>query len=92
MKTKSLTSMNISIPTALRERLEEKLTRQAYGSASEYVRQLIRQDLERDAREKVEALLLEGVHSKKRIKVTPKWWEEKDAMIGATPRRSAKRA
>ena len=92
MKAKSLTSMNISIPSALRERLEEKLSRQAYGSASEYVRQLIRQDLERDAREKVEALLLEGVHSKKRIKVTPKWWEEKESLIGSTSRRAAKRA
>lgn len=91
MKTKSLTSMNISIPTALRQRLEDKLARQAYGSASEYVRQLIRQDLERDAREKVEALVLEGVHSKNRIKVTPKWWEEKEALVDSKPRR-AKRA
>lgn len=90
MRTKSLTSMNISIPSALRERLEEKLTRQAYGSASEYVRQLIRQDLERDARENVEALLLNGVHSKKRTKVTPKWREEKESLIGSTPRRTAK--
>jgi hypothetical protein len=54
--------------------------------------QLIRQDLERDAREKVEALLLEGVHSKKRIKVTPKWWEEKEARVASTSRRTAKRA
>ncbi len=92
MKTKSLTSMNISIPSTLRERLEEKLTRQAYGSASEYVRQLIRQDLERDAREKVEALLLEGVHSKKRIRVTPKWWADKEALVGSSSRRAAKRA
>lgn len=92
MKGKSLTSMNISIPTALRERLEKKLSRHAYGSASEYVRQIIRQDLERDAREQVETLLLEGVHSKKRIKVTPKWREEKEAMIGSSPRHSAKRA
>ncbi len=92
MKTKSLTSMNISIPAALRRRLEAKLARQAYGSASEYVRQLIRQDLERDAREHVEALLLEGVRSKKRVKVTPKWWKEKEAMIGPTSRRTAQRA
>lgn len=80
--------MNISIPSALRDRLEEKLDRQAYGSASEYVRQLIREDLERDTREKVEALLLEGVHSKKRIKVTQKWWDEKAAMVDAKSRRT----
>ncbi len=92
MKTKALTSMNISIPSALRERLEEKLARHAYSSASEYVRQLIRQDLERDVREKVEAQLLEGVGSKGRIKVTPKWWADKEAMLGAPSRRAAKRA
>ena len=34
--------MNISIPSALRERLEANLARQAYGSVSEYVRQFIR--------------------------------------------------
>ena len=87
MKAKSLRSMNISLPAALRKRLEAKMARQAYGSASEYVRQLIRQDLERDAREKVEALLLEGVHAKRRIKVTPEWWQEKKAMIRTRPRR-----
>jgi len=92
MKTKALTSMNISIPAALREKLERKLARHAYGSASEYVRQLIRQDLERDARERVEALLLAGVRSKKRIKVTPEWWREKEAMIRPSARREAKRA
>ncbi len=80
-------SMNISLPETLRERLEEKLVRQAYGSASEYVRQLIRQDLERDAREKVEALLLKGVHAKRRIKVTPEWWQQKEARIHTRPRR-----
>lgn len=53
-------------------------------------RRLIRQDLERDARQKVEALLLEGVHSKKRIKVTPNWWREKAALGGSTSRRTAK--
>lgn len=88
MKAKSLTSMNISIPSALRGRLEQKLASQAYGSASEYVRQLIRQDLERDAREKVEALLLEGVHSNERIKVTPKFWEGKEALVRSTSRRT----
>jgi antitoxin ParD1/3/4 len=90
MKAKSLRSMNISLPAALRERLEAKLERQAYGTASEYVRQLIRQDLERDAREKVEALLLEGVHAKRRIKVTPEWWQEKQARIRTRPRRAAR--
>ena len=53
-------------------------------------RQLNHQDLARGAREKVEVLLLGGVHSKDRIKVTPKWWREKTALVGTTSRRAAK--
>jgi len=52
-------------------------------------RQLNHQDLVRGAREKVEVLLLGGVHSKDRIKVTPKWWREEAAPVGSTSRRAA---
>jgi len=41
----------------------EKLQRDRYSSASEYVRELIRQDLERDARERVDELLNKGFSS-----------------------------
>jgi Arc/MetJ-type ribon-helix-helix transcriptional regulator len=37
-----LATMNISLPAALRDQLEQKLARHAYSSASEYVRELVR--------------------------------------------------
>ena len=57
------TSMNISLSNELREFVDQKLQRDRYSSASEYVRELIREDLKREARERVDQLLLEGLRS-----------------------------
>jgi antitoxin ParD1/3/4 len=57
------TSINISLPRKLRADMERKIKRQAYASASEYVRDLIRKDLQAHAIEQVDQLLLEGLNS-----------------------------
>lgn len=58
------TTMNVSLPKALRTFVEERIAKSAYTSASEYVRELIRQDRDRQAaQERLEKLLLDGVAS-----------------------------
>jgi antitoxin ParD1/3/4 len=60
----SSTSMNVSLPTTLREFVDERVAQSAYTSASEYVRELIRMDRERRvAQQRLEELLLEGITS-----------------------------
>jgi antitoxin ParD1/3/4 len=86
MKQKT-TTMNVSLPVALRAELEKKLKRNAYGTASEYVRDLIRKDLQREALARVDELLLEGLHSGEPIPVTEEWWEQRKAALSkARPR------
>jgi antitoxin ParD1/3/4 len=55
-----MTTMNISLPEALKAFVDEQVAVHAYGSGSEYVRELIRK--ERD-RQRLRALLLEGLES-----------------------------
>jgi len=43
----------------------------------EYVRELLRQDQNRRAGEKLEALLLEGLNSGEPIEISPQYWENK---------------
>jgi len=88
MKQKT-TTMNVSLPVALRTELKKKLERKAYSNASEYVRELIRRDLQREAIVQVDEMLLEGLHSGEPIPVTPQWWKERHAALTkkATPRR-----
>jgi antitoxin ParD1/3/4 len=84
MKQKTAT-MNISLPATLRDQLEQKLTRHAYSTASEYVRELIRKDLQREAIEKVDTLLLEGIHSGPAVPMTDHDWQELRTLAGRTP-------
>ena len=82
--------MNVSLPVVLRTELEKKLRRKAYGTASEYVRELIRKDLQREAIAQVDELLLEGLHSGAPVPITEEWWEQrKAALTKSTPRRRA---
>src|SRR5207245_3479901 len=62
MKPKQ-TSINVSLTEPLRKQLDAKWQRLAYSSASEYVRELIRKDLQREALAQVDELLLEGLRS-----------------------------
>ena len=53
-------TMNISLPDALRSFVEERVAEGGYGSTSEYVRELIRREVDRA---RVRSLLLEGARS-----------------------------
>ncbi len=58
------TTMNISLPDSMKSFVDERLASESYGSASEYVRDLIRFDQKRVEQEKLERLLLERLESK----------------------------
>ena len=69
-------SLNISLPAPLREWIEAQVNGGRYGNASEYIRELIRRDQERKARERLEELLLEGVKSGTASKLPQQDWSE----------------
>ena len=54
-------SMNISLPEPLKDFVDDQIATGRYSSASEYVRELIREDEKRKATERLEGLLLEGL-------------------------------
>jgi len=75
-----MTNINVSLPEPMREWVEAQIKAGRYGNLSEYVRDLIRRDQKREAEERLEALLLEGLDSLdagKGIEITPEFWEKK---------------
>jgi len=52
--------MNISLPEALKSFVDEQVTRRSHGSSSEYIRELIRKDRDR---QRLRLLLLDGAAS-----------------------------
>jgi len=56
-------TMNISLPDPLKDFVDHQVAEGRYSSVSEYTRALIRDDEKRQAEERLEALLLEGLES-----------------------------
>jgi antitoxin ParD1/3/4 len=55
-----MSTMNISLPEALKSFIDDQVTERGYGTSSEYVRELVRRDQQR---QKLRALLLAGAAS-----------------------------
>jgi len=62
--------MTISLPKHLKEFVRERSLTAHYGTPSDYIRGLIREDLKRLEQERLEAELLKGLRSGKSIPMT----------------------
>jgi antitoxin ParD1/3/4 len=67
-------SLNISLPDTMRAFIDEQVKSGDYGTASEYLRELIREDQKQKAEKELEALLLEGLASGAPMELTPEDW------------------
>jgi antitoxin ParD1/3/4 len=54
-------TMNISLPDTMKSFVENTIVTEGYGTASEYVRELIRADQKRKEQEKLEQVLLKAL-------------------------------
>lgn len=59
----SMATITISLPESLKTYIEERLAKSGYGTTSEYLRELIRNDQRKEAQLRLESLLLEGLAS-----------------------------
>ena len=70
-----MTSMNISVPESMKEFIEDEVSSGGYGTASEYVRELVRDAKKQKEEERIEKLLLEALESGPASPMTKKDWE-----------------
>jgi len=83
-------SLNISMPESMRSFIEEQTRRGGYGTASEYLRTLIREAQKRQAEDRLENMLLQGLDSGMPVDVTPDYWRAKKDRLGRVLRRTKK--
>lgn len=76
------TTMNISLPESLRTWVEEQVENGGYGSASEFIREVLRKARKRAEREELEELLMEGLNSKS-VTMTDADWDALKARVRA---------
>ena len=88
------TNLNISLPPTLKQWVQEQLDQGGYGTASEYIRQLIREERRRQDRVGVETKLQEALDSGEPQTVTDATWKESEKRVtdrikAASKKRSA---
>jgi antitoxin ParD1/3/4 len=74
IKDLMMQTMNISLPDPMKQYVEEQVTVGDYSSASEYMRELVRADQKRNAREQLERTLLESLCEGDAQEATPEFW------------------
>ncbi len=70
------TSMNISLPDTLRQWVEERVTTEGYGTASEHFRALLRDEQKRKPREDLDRKPLEAVERGPSVEMTSADWRK----------------
>ncbi|MCO8171797.1 type II toxin-antitoxin system ParD family antitoxin [Pseudomonas sp. 21LCFQ02] len=73
-----MSTMNISLPDALKAYVDEQVIQRGYSTSSEYVRELIRSD---QARQQLRGLLLEGARSESGTAVDAAYFESLRAKV-----------
>jgi antitoxin ParD1/3/4 len=68
--------MSISLPESLKDFIRDRVNDGHYSNPSDYIRALVREDQKRQAEEKLEALLLEGLASGPSQEATPDYWQD----------------
>ena len=68
--------MNISLPPTLKDWVDEQVSRRGFGTASEFVRQMLREEQQRELRQRIDTALIEGIESGPSTPMTPQDWDD----------------
>jgi antitoxin ParD1/3/4 len=70
-------TVNIALPEALKQFLDQQVSAGVYSSVSDYIRALVQEDQKRKAQETIETLILEGLNSEASEMTAVDWAELK---------------
>ena len=81
----NMTSMNISLPEPLKLFVEEQVSKGGYSTASEYLRELIREAQRRKERLELEAKLLAGLQGSTSEMTADDWTALRERILTKNP-------
>ncbi len=81
--------MSVSLPKSLKEYIKRRTKQEHYGTPSDYIRSLVREDLKRSDQEQLEKMLLGGLASGQSVPMGNKAWSKVRTEVNA---RSKKRS
>lgn len=85
------TNMSISLPERMKKSIQEVAKTDAYSTPSDYIRDVVREDLKRRDQEKLEQMLLDGLNSGKGVQYGTKEWQNFKEEVIRSVREKAKK-
>ena len=85
-----MNTLTVTLPDALHDFVEQEIEANGFADASEYFRSLIRAEQKRQAKDRLESMLLEGMASGAPVDVTPEFWGEMRGGAGSGLARKSK--
>ncbi len=76
-----MATLNVSLPDSMRALIDRIVSEGGYSTASEYIRELVRNDQKRAVVARLEGLLLEGLESGEPVEISEAWWQKKKAEL-----------
>ncbi len=71
---RSNTNMSISLPNEMKKYVKQRTQKAHYGTPSDYMRSLVREDMRREEQERLEQALLKGLDSGRGVAHGTKEW------------------
>ena len=87
----AVTTLNVSLPESMRSFVDAQVSRGGYTSASEYMRELIREAQKKAAQKALEARLLKNLRSGQPIKLSEDYWNTKFGRVRERAKKTKRR-
>ena len=71
-----MTYLTIALPEAMKDYVDRQVSSGVYSTADEFLTVLIEQEQERQAKQKVNAMLRSTLQKNKTVEATDEWWEQ----------------
>jgi antitoxin ParD1/3/4 len=76
-----MTKLQVTLPDTANEFIEDQVSSGQFANPSEYLGFLVEQARATAAKQKLDDLLEEGLHSGPPIQFTPQWWQQRKAEL-----------
>jgi antitoxin ParD1/3/4 len=71
-----MTYLTIALPEAVKDYIDRQISSGIYCTPDEFVTALVEQEQERQAKQKVNALLKSTLQKNQTVEATDEWWEQ----------------
>jgi antitoxin ParD1/3/4 len=81
-----MTYLTIALPEAVKDYIDRQISSGIYSTPDEFLTTLVEQEQERQAKQKVNALLKSTLGKDRTVEVTDEWWQQqRQQLIDSLP-------